>query len=666
MANPAPWLAATVLLAFAGCGPDPSVRRSVWDEGADARGHTAATPATVAANAAVAAALPLDDAADFEDARRGFVAADPHVHVQAADGHTVWDTREYAFVEGQAPDSVNPSLWRQALLNRAHGLFRVVEGVHQVRGYDLSNMTLIDGENGWIVVDPLTSVETARAALDLARRHLGERPVSAVILTHSHVDHFGGIGGVLPDDPARHAAVPVVAPADFLEEATRENVIAGIPMARRASFMYGMPLARGARGHVDSGLGVEPARGTVGIARPTVTIDATPQELTLDGVRFVFQHAPHSEAPAELTFYLPDRRAFCGAEIVSQTMHNLYTLRGAKVRDALRWSGAIDEALRLFGGEAEVLFASHHWPVWGNARVVDHLEKQRDTYRYIHDQTLRLASDGHTPAEIAEALELPESLRTTLASRGYYGTVRHNARAVYQAYFGWYDGNPANLDPLPPAEAAVRYVEYMGGAQTVTRRAREAFERGEYRWVAMVMNHVVFADPEDEAARELLARAYDQLGYRAESGPWRDVYLSGAHELRHGVQHQGVSLAAALDLLRHVPIERFLESLATRIDGAEAEGSELVLNFVFTDLDQSFVLWLENAVLHHARRPPDPAADATLRMTHDWFLRLATRQLGLREALFSDEADVDGSRRALLAFFTLVDPPDQDFAVVTP
>ncbi len=635
---------------------------------ADALGHTAPTAATAAANRQVAEQLPLADAQDFEDARRGLLARDPNVVVPSeADpgAPPIWDTAAYAFQDGAAPASVNPSLWRQAQLNNHHGLYQVTEGVYQVRGYDLSNMSLIEGESGWIVVDPLTAKETARAAFELVSRELGERPVVAVIFTHSHIDHFGGIQGVLAAQQADGSGLRVIAPAGFLEEATSENVLAGVAMSRRAAFMYGRHLARSERGHVDSGLGKSPAIGTIGLLAPTDVIDRTPTELVIDGVRFVFQYAPESEAPAELTFYLPDRRAFCGAEIVSHTMHNLYTLRGAKVRDALRWSGYIDEAIERFG-DAEVMFASHHWPMWGNARIVDYLEKQRDTYKYLHDQTLRLANSGYTPREIAEALELPDSLRPSFANRGYYGTVRHNAKAVYQWYFGWYDGNPANLDPLPPAEAATRYVDFMGGRDEVLRKARESFEAGEYRWAATVLDHLVFAEPEHAEARELLARAYDQLGYQAESGPWRDVYLSAAYELRHGRPEGDFSLAGALELLRRTPMQRFLESLATRLDGRAAEGRRMTLNFVFTDIDESYVLTLDNSVLHPRRADPDPGADVTIRITKDLLLRLFVGQAGVRELVFSDELDVDGSRLDLLAFLSLLELPDSNFAVVTP
>ena len=644
----------------------PEHGRAQPEVGVDAAGRSAPTPATAEANAAVARALALDDPQDFADARRGLVASEPEVVVRDATGRIVWDTAAYGFVHGDAPASVNPSLWRQAKLNGIHGLFEVVPGIYQVRGYDIANLTIIDGHTGWIVVDPLTTRETAAAAFAFARRHLGERPVVAVIFTHSHVDHFGGVDAVLPADPAARRAVRIVAPRGFLEEATSENVLAGIAMGRRAAFMYGLPLERGPRGHVDSGLGKQPPRGTLGIAVPTELVDRTPQAMEIDGVAFVFQYAPDSEAPAELAFYLPERRAFCGAELVTHTLHNLYTLRGAKIRDALRWSGYIDEALERFG-DAEVVFTSHHWPVWGNARVAEFLARQRDAYRYIHDQTLRLANAGLGPAEIAEELRLPASLQKTFAVRDYYGTVRHNAKGVYQAYFGWYDGNPAHLDPLPPEAASRRYVEAMGGRDAVLARAREACARGEERWAVTLLNHLVFAAPDDREARALLAETYEQLGYRAESGPWRDAYLTAAHELRHGATGEPIDRAAAAALLRELPMDRFFLAMATRLDGPRADGRDTIVNFVLSDLGESWVLELQHAVLHARRREPDPRAVATMRLTKEVLVRLATGQAGLRELLFSDAVAVEGSRLALLGFLQLFDRgADGRFPIVTP
>ncbi len=609
--------------------------------------------------------LPVSDRTDFENADRGLLAREPDVVIETAEGKLVWSTPSYHFEEGTAPSSVHPSLWRQAQLNNRHGLYEVADGIYQVRGYDLSNMSLIRGRSGWIIVDPLTSRETATAALALARKHLGAAPIVAVILTHSHVDHFGGMHAVVSHEDITSGRIRVIAPKGFVEEATSENVLAGIAMGRRASFMYGFGLERGPRGHVDSGLGKQPGRGTFGVLPASDHIDHTPQPMEIDGVRFVFQYAPESEAPAELTFYLPEKKAFCGAEIVSHNMHNLYTLRGAKVRDALKWSGYIHQAIELFG-DAEVVFASHHWPTWGNERVLEYLEGQRDTYKYIHDQTLRMANAGLTPREIAEQIELPESLSKVFANRGYYGTVKHNAKAVYQWYFGWYDGNPANLDPLPPEPEAKKYVEFMGGANAVLEKARASYAGGEYRWVATVLNHLVFADPDNAEARELLARAYDQLAYQAESGPWRDVYLTGALELRRENSEGAFNLADAGDLLRHMPVSRFFDSMAARINGEAAVDEDLKINFTFTDIGESYVLQIENGVLNYRKADPDPTADVSLKLTRDFWLRLAIGSAGLREMIFSDELDVDGSRVKLLSFFSLMEAPEPSFNIVTP
>lgn len=621
-----------------------------------------ATVHTVAANRAVAESLPLAESQAFEDARRGFIASDSPLQVVGPDGRSAWDLAPYAFLQGDAPPTVNPSLWRQAQLDGLHGLFEVVPGIWQVRGYDLSNMTLIEGRTGWIVVDPLTVAETAAAALALARKHLGDRPVAAVIFTHSHVDHFGGVDGVLPPGPA---PVPIVAPAGFMAEATSENVLAGVAMGRRALYMYGAALPRSATGHVDAGLGKGVPSGSIGIREPTLLVDRTPQALELDGVRFVFQNAPHSEAPAALTFYLPDFKAWGSADLVPHTLHNLYTLRGTKVRDALAWSGHIERAIELFG-DVEVMFGGHQWPIWGHDRVLDHLRAHRDAYRYIHDQTLRLANQGYTSREIAEQLELPAALRTRFGTRDYYGTVRHNAKAVYQAYLGWYDANPANLDPLPPAEAGARYVAAMGGADAVLALAQAAHEAGDDRWAATLLDHLVFAEPTHERARALLATVYEQLGYRAESAPWRDVYLTGALELRDGVQGTTVDPRRAIGLLGNTPIERFLDSMTVRLDGPAADGKRLKFNFVFTDVGETHVLEVENAVLHHRQSEPAADVDATVHLTRDLLLRLGIGDAGFKDLVMSDELRVDGSRLKLLSFLSLLDQPDGRFAIVTP
>jgi alkyl sulfatase BDS1-like metallo-beta-lactamase superfamily hydrolase len=640
-------------------------RRVPYSADADELGHTAPTEATAAANRAVLEKLDFTNEQDFEDATRGLIASDPALRVVTAADSVVWDVAAYDFIEGEAPASVNPSLWRQARLNNIHGLFKVTDGIYQLRGYDLSNMTLIEGDTGWIIVDPLTARETAAAAFAFAQRHLGERPIVALIFTHSHIDHFGGVLGVLTSAGAEAENLRVIAPAGFMHEATSENVIAGTAMSRRAMFMYGKALARSERGHVDSGLGLSPAFGSFGLLKPTEIIDRTPQKMTIDGIEFIFQNAPGSEAPAELTFYLPHVRAFNGAEVTSHNMHNLYTLRGAKVRDALLWSRYIDESIELFG-EAEIYLASHHWPIWGNARIIDFLQIQRDTYKYIHDQTVRLFNQGLTPGEIAEVIELPESLQQDFHNRGYYGTLRHNARAVYQNYLGWYDGNPAHLNPLPPVEAGRRYVELAGGAAGLLNKAQEAYDQADYRWATELLNHLVFADPGNIEARSLLAASYDQLGYQSESAPWRDVYLSAAYELRHGAPSQGFNVAAMTDVLRQTPVRNFFDSMAVRLNGPEAAGVELSVNFIFTDLGESYLLEIGNAVLHHHPSAPDTAADATLELTHEVFLAMLVGQAGLKDLMLSDEVKLRGSRLDLLKFFSLLDKPEGRFNIVTP
>ncbi len=631
----------------------------------DVAGNTSPSATTAALNAAARERLPLSEQQDFEDARRGLIASDPNLRISDGEGKQIWSMPAYGFIEGDAPASVNPSLWRQAKLNDIHGLFEVTKGVYQVRGYDLANMSLIEGKTGWIVVDPLTAKESAAKAMTFVREHLGIKPVSAVIYTHSHIDHFGGVLGVVSPEEVKERNVPIIAPQFFLEEATSENVIAGAAMARRSMFMMGSRLPKGERGHVDTGLGKGVVYGSFGLIPPSAIVTETGTEMTIDGMRFIFQNAPGSEAPSEMTFYLPDLKTFCGAEVVSHTMHNLYTLRGAKVRDAIKWSGYIDEVIELFP-DVEVYFGSHHWPIWGHDRITDFLEKQRDLYKYINDQTLRLALHGRTPREIAEELELPESLRTSFANRGYYGTLNHNVKAVYQRYFGWYDGNPANLDRLPPAEAGAKYVELAGGATNLLEKARAAYDKGEYRWVAEVVNHLAFADPDNQEARELLASAYDQLGYQAESGPWRDEYLTGAFELRHGGPSEGIDPASYMDMIKYAPLESFLSAMAVRLNAPKAEGKDMVVNLILTDRDESYVLELKNSVLRYYKRDPDPDANVSLKVTHGLFLNMLTGKAGLRDTLFSDDLDIDGSRLDLVSFFRLIDKTPGTFNIVTP
>ena len=644
---------------LAGC--DQQVPRS---DDADAAGFTAPTSATLAAQAETAKSLPADDGLDLQEAERGLIAREDSLSIAGADGRVLFDQDAYRFIQGAAPGSVNPSLWRQAQLNNHHGLYKVTEGVYQLRGYDLAVMSLIDSKNGWIVVDPLTTVETASRAMAFARKTLGDKPVVAVIFTHSHVDHFGGALAVASAADVASGKVRVYAPQGFMEEATSENVLAGPAMGRRAIYMYGRDLPRSERGKVDNGLGKEPAMGTVGILQPTDLIDSTPQAVAIDGVDFIFQYTPGAEAPAEMTFYLPAHKAFGGAEILSRTLHNLYTLRGAKVRDARLWAGYID-ASRQDNTQAEVMFFSHHWPVWGQERIDALMREQRDTFSYIHDQTLRLANQGYGPREIAEQLTLPKSLQTHYWNRGYYGTLKHNVKGVYQMYFGWYDANPANLDPLPRLEGAKQYVEYMGGSAAILEKAQVSFDKGEYRWLAEVLNQLVSAEPENTQAKALLARSYDQLGYRAESSAWRNAYLTAAFELRHGAPEFGVDVAAASDLLEQTSGAQFMQMFQVALNGPKAEGVDLRLNITFSDLQENYVLSIENAVLQAHQAPVDSAASATLTLTRALLVKIITQQAGIKELLTSEDMQVDGSMLDLARFFSLLDKPDQVFPIVT-
>lgn len=639
-------------------------KQSEQAEGVDQFGFTPATQATISHNQALAEQLNLDHKQDWQDAEKGLIARDTTLKVTDIKGNVIWDASQYDFLTGNAPDTVNPSLWRQAKLNNLAGLYQVTDRIYQLRGYDLANITLIEGQSGWIVVDPLTTKETAAAAIQFAWQHLEQKPISAIIFTHSHVDHFGGVQGVL-DNAQVVDQLRVIAPQGFMEEATSENIIAGIAMGRRAVYMFGKSLPKSARGHVGTGLGIAPAFGNFTIIEPTEIIQNTPQQKNIDGLGFVFQNAPGSEAPAELTFYIPELKTLCGAEVVSRTLHNLYTLRGAKVRDALKWSGYIDEMLHLYQ-DADVFFGTHHWPIWGNKNILQTMKIHRDTYRYIHDQTVRLFNNGLTPREIAEQIELPESLRQTFSNRDYYGTVRHNSKAIYQYYLGWYDANPANLNPLPAEQSAKRYVEMMGGEANVVIKAQEYFEKGEYRWVAELLNHVVFTNPDNIQAKALLAQTYDQLGYQAESGPWRDVYLTAAYELRHGVSDKGVDIRLAQGLLVKTPVLEFFKSMAVRLDGPGAQGKTMLVKIEFTDINQVVLLTLENAVLHYQHSNKDARSDVTLRITKPLFLKIILGSAGLKETLFSDQLEVEGSTLDLLQFFLLFEKPNAGFNIITP
>jgi alkyl sulfatase BDS1-like metallo-beta-lactamase superfamily hydrolase len=602
----------------------------------------------------------FDTGEDFADADRGFIdRLDPGV-VTMPNGRVVWDNDAYAFLAGDCPDTANPSLWRQGGLTARQGLYQVTEGIYQVRGLDLSNMTLVEGDRGVIVIDPLISAETAAAALALYRRHRGERPVTGLIYTHSHADHFGGARGVVPHG---HEPVPVIAPQGFLDHAVSENVYAGNAMSRRAVYMYGQALPKAPDGQIGCGLGMLGSTGTITLIAPTVDITRTGQLETVDGVRIVFHLTPGTEAPAEMNFHFPDRRALCLAENATHNMHNILTLRGALVRDARVWAHYLDEALTLFGADSEVAFASHHWPTWGQQRIADHLGAQRDLYAYLHDQTLRLLNSGLTGPEIAEELELPPELARNWALRGYYGSLSHNVKAVYQRYLGWYDGNPAHLWEHPPVELAKRYTEALGGVAATVARAREYLAADDPRFAVTLLNHAVFADPGDQEARETLAAVYQRLGFGAENGTWRNFYLTAALELRSGTARVDFELSNP-EVVSALTVDQLIDSLAVRINGPRAWSTPLTVDWLVTDQRRGWRLTLSNGALTHRSaalgKPlgPGPA---------DLVLTLSKAQLlGLLGGGGLDGIEHSGNPAVLARLVSFLDVPDPDFAIVTP
>jgi alkyl sulfatase BDS1-like metallo-beta-lactamase superfamily hydrolase len=585
--------------------------------------------------------LDFEDETSFEEASRGFIAPNPEGQVLAEDGQFVFDpARISSFASGQPepPETVNPSLWRNARLTADGGLFEVCDRIYQVRNMDISNITFIEGDTGVIVVDPLISAEVARAALNLYFEHRGEKPVVAVIHSHSHVDHFGGVRGVVTQEEVDSGKVPIIAPEGFLEAAVSENVAAGNVMTRRAMYQFGILLPPDPQGTVGCGLGIGTSLGTITLIPPTDSVTRTGETREIDGLTFEFMLTPDTEAPAEMHWYIPELRALTAAENCTHTMHNTYPIRGAQVRDPLAWSMYLNDTIDRWAEDADVLYAMHHWPVWGGERVREMLEKARDAYRFIHDETLRLANHGLTPREIAEEVEFPDSLAKHWSVRSYYGTISHNVKATYTRYLGWYDGNPANLEPLVPVESAARYVEFMGGAESVLEKARESFERGEYRWVAEVVGHVVFNDPANQEARELQADAFEQLGYQSESTTWRNAYLMGAQELRHGTPSYPIGSTASVDAVKAMTLPMIFNFFAIKIHGVTAADLELDLNLDITDTGERAVLRLSNGTLSHSLVDWDEDAPV-LAITRDLLNRLVGNEVTLEEAVEAGELE---------------------------
>ena len=630
-----------------------------------------AAPSTKAMHERLSRELPFADQRDFADAQRGFIATVPEGVIRNAKGEPVWDLNAFAFLgQETAPPTVNPSLWRMARLNMNHGLFKVTDRIYQVRGFDISNMTIIEGDSGLILIDPLVTVDTAKAALDLYYKHIPgpegkRRLVKAVIYTHSHLDHYGGVKGVADENDVVAGKTAVLAPEGFLEEAISENVFAGTAMSRRGQYMYGSFLPAGEKGHVDAGLGKTTSRfSVVSLIAPTDVIRKTGETRNIDGVAIEFLMAPNTEAPAEMLLYFPQFKALCSAEDATHTLHNLYTLRGAKVRDARAWWKTLDNTLDRYAERTNVVFAQHHWPVWERENIRVFLSAQRDGYKYIHDQTLRLANLGHTPDEISEMLRFPPELERQWPLRGYYGTLSHNVKAVFQYYLGWFDGNPANLNPLPPKDAAARYVAFMGGSEAILKKAQMCHDKGEFRWVVEVLKHLVFAEPDNAAARALQADALEQLGYQAESGPWRGFYLNGAQELRNGLPERIPRSTASPDTLKAMTPEMILDFLAVHLNGPKAAGKKIRINWIMPDKG-AYALCLENAVLLHKQDLLFDAPDAVLRMGKGGMAALAGGALTLEDALGQGIAAIEGDKAKLVEFFGLFDAFPVMFPIMT-
>src|ERR1700742_488328 len=626
-----------------------------------------ASESVIAQHQAMLAALPFSDVRDFEEAARGFLGTIEHARVMHPSGRTVWSLEPYGFLSSEeAPPTVNPSLWRQSRLNMQHGLFEVVPGVYQVRGLDIANMTLIEGDTGVIVFDTLTSIEGARAAMELYFKHRGKKPVVAVIFSHTHTDHWGGARGVLDDAMLASGKVPIIAPNLFMEHAVSENIIAGPAMLRRAQYQFGPFLAKGTRGQVDCGLGKSMAAGSVALLRPTDLIIATGDKRTIDGLEFEFQMAPNSEAPAEMHFLIPHYKLLNLAENCTHNFHNLLPFRGADVRDALAWSKYLGEALKMWGGEAGAMCPQHHWPVWVRERIDTMIRQQRDLYKFAHDQTIRLMNHGLTAAEIAETIKLPASLDGAWHARGYYGHIRHNVKAIYQKYLGWYDANPVNLDPLPPVEAGKKFVEYMGGADAILGRARADFDKGEFRFIAQALSHLVFAEPDNPRARAMLADTFEQLGYSAESATWRNAYLFGAQELRLGMAKTSPRPPMPRETLAALRTEQLWDVLGIRLNGPKAEGKHIVLNWSFSDTDETFVLNLENSALTYTEGAQSEKADASFTLTRALLDEVIAKQTSFPEAVAAGKVKFTGNAMKLAELMGLMDEFPRMFEIVEP
>ena len=626
----------------------------------------AATQYTQQVNQNYAKSLPFGDRQDFDDAQRGFIAPllDEGI-LRDANGKPYYRGEDYKFdINAPAPETVNPSLWRQSQINGISGLFKVTDRMYQVRSQDISNITFIEGDTGIIVIDPLVTPNAAKASLDLYFKHRPQKPIVAVIYTHSHTDHYGGVKGIVSEADVKAGKVQIIAPAGFMDEAISENVLAGNIMSRRAFYSYGLLLPHNAQGDIGNGLGVTLTTGGPTIIAPTRSITKTGEKLNIDGLDFEFLMAPGSEAPSEMHLYIPALKALCTAENSTHTLHNFYTLRGAKTRDTAKWTDYLNETLDKWGSQAEVLFMPHTWPVWGNQHINDYIGKYRDTIKYIHDQTLHLANQGYTMNEIGNMIHLPETLDKNWASRGYYGSVSHNARAVYNFYLGYYDGNPANLNPYGQVDMGKRYVKALGGSAHAINLAREAYNQGDYRWASELLKQVIAANPGDQVAKNLQADTFEQLGYQAESATWRGFYLTGAKELREGAKKIEHASTASPDTIKGMTVEMLLDYMAVRLNSEKAAGKSISLNFNLSDND-NLNLSLNNSVLNY-RKVLQPKVDASFYMSRSDLHDVLVGQAKMADLVKAKKAKIIGNGAKLEEIIACLDNFDLWVNIVTP
>lgn len=627
---------------------------------------SAPTPATIAHNTAFSSTLPWSDDSETALSKRGFIATLSDPKIRNATGQVVMDLSAWDFAAGPAPNTANPSLWRHAGLLRQHGLYKVADKIWQVRGFDISVMSIIETDSGYVVVDPLTSVETARAAMGLVRQHVGNKPVKAVIYTHSHADHFAGVKGVVDAGDVASGKIQIIAPDGFMEHAVSENLIAGPAMSRRAAYQFGTTLEAGPAGHLGAGIGMRVPSGTLSLIAPTHSVKATGETLVIDGLKIEFQYTPGTEAPSEMNFFLPDLNALCLSENANVSMHNILPPRGALVRDSKAWADYLTQSLSLYGGRTDVMFVSHGWPRWGRSEINHYVSSHRDAYKYLHDQSVRLMNQGFTGEEISEQIALPEVLARQWYNRGYYGTMRHNSRAVYQRYLGWYDANPANLNNWPPEEAGKRYVAAMGGPRKALREASKAFDAGDYRWSAELAKHIVFADHANVAARELLAKSLEQMGYQAESMLWRNMYLVGAQEARTTPTIPTRS-TVAIDLIGATQTGQLFDLLAIRVDPTKAAGKDIAVAFVFPERRERVRVTLRNAVLIH-EQPGAGEVAATITLPRAAFLGMLFAGTTPASLVQAGNMKIDGDRTVLQSLLGSLDGAASGvpFPIVTP